>query len=406
MAEIRDRYDYVIVGGGVAADKAARAIRKRDEDASIAIFSDEADEPVYRPELSKGLWFGDDPDPASQALGTAADTGAEFHAETKVTALRPDDHEIEAGGATVGYGKLLLATGAGPKTAPGDSKRVLYLRNVADYRRLREAAGEAKHIGVVGGGFIAGEVAAALSTEDLDVTLLHPGERALGGLFPASISKVVEKDFADHGVALKSGFRLKEAADDGDHVVARGADGEEHRFDYLVAGLGATLNTKLAREAGLELEGGGVAVDESLQTSAPDVYAAGDIATFTDPVFGRRGVAHQDNAEKGGTAAGSAMTGEDTVYERTPMFFADLFDNGYEAVGRTDTRLHVIERWNDERTAAVVFYTHGDGERLLVDGVLTWNTFGKRKKAAELARRSQVEDLGEEDILAAIEPAG
>ena len=100
------------------------------------------------------------------------------------------------------------------------------------------------------------------------------------------------------------------------------------------------------------------------------------------------------------------MTGEDTAYERTPMFFADLFDNGYEAVGRTDTRLHVIERWNDDRTAAVVFYTHGDGERLLVDGVLTWNTFGKRKKAAELARRSQVEDLGEEDILAAIEPAG
>lgn len=140
MPDLKSSYDHVIVGGGVAADKAARAVHEKAPDATIAILSADADGPVYRPALTKDLWHGDDPDPASQDLNTAEETGADLHTGTPVTAIDTTAHSVTtADGATVGYGTLLLATGSSPRRlGAGQDARVAYLRSVADYRHLRD----------------------------------------------------------------------------------------------------------------------------------------------------------------------------------------------------------------------------------------------------------------------------
>ena len=155
-------------------------------------------------------------------------------------------------------------------------------------------------------------------------------------------------------------------------------------------------------EAGLEMEQGGVLVDETLQTSAPDVYAAGDIATFEDPLLGRRRVEHMANAERSGDAAGRTMAGNHTGYRYTPLFWSDLFDDGYEALGETRTSHRVEEVWNDAHDAAVLYYLDRDRVR----GVLMWNTWGAVSKAREVMEASKEGRLPLSELADQITPGG
>ncbi|MGY5765795.1 NAD(P)/FAD-dependent oxidoreductase [Brachybacterium sp. DNPG3] len=436
MPDLRSSYDHVIVGGGVAADKAARAIREAAPAASIAILSADADGPVYRPALSKDLWHGDDPDPASQDLATAAETGADLALSTEVTDLDTAARTVTtADGTVVGYGQLLLATGAAPRRLPGvDDPRVAYLRTVADYRHLRELAADGARIAVVGGGYIGSEAAAALSRTGARVTLLHSGTILLDRMFPTSIAQHLAEVFGQHGIELIGGFRLEgiegiEGAgggvEDGDAgaagdggagpLILRGADGRTVEADAVVLGIGSVLQTSLAHAAGLALDGdpdaagngAAVIVDARLRTSADGVWAAGDIARFDDPLFGHRHVEHVDNAWASGervganmaaAAAGNPDAGDDYAY--TPLFYSDLFDDGYEAVGRLDASLETVEVWNDARTAAVVHYLD-DGK---VVGVLLWNTWDSVERAREVIAGSQHGSFGIGDLRAQIAP--
>ena len=181
MSDLKDSYDHLIIGGGIAADAAARAIREADEDASIAILSADPHAPVYRPALSKDLWTGEDPDPDSQDLGTAAATGAELFTSTLVTELLPASHTaVTARGQRVHYRKALLATGSSHRHLPGvHDSRVLSLRTVGDYRHLRTLATDGARVVVVGGGFLGTEIAAALTRTGAEVTLAHGGTRII-----------------------------------------------------------------------------------------------------------------------------------------------------------------------------------------------------------------------------------
>src|SRR5699024_9368164 len=170
--------------------------------------------------------------------------------------------------------------------------------------------------------------------------------------------------------------------------------------DAVVLGLGAELNTNLAAHAGLDLERGAVVVDPFLRTSAPDVYAAGDIALFDDPLLGLRHVEHVDHAQASGTVAGKNMAGAEEAYEYTPLFFSDLFDDGYEAVGRLEDTLESREVWNEDRTAAVVYYL--DEEK--VEGVLLWNTWDSVDRAREVIAASQDGTLAPEELAGQIPP--
>ena len=401
MTNLEARYDHVIIGGGVAADSAARAIRAASAEATIAILSADPHCPVYRPALSKDLWTGEDPDPASQDLRTAEETGASLFTSTLVTELLPNSHGVvTARGNHIRYGTALLATGSSARHFPDvHDDRVVCLRTVGDYRHLRGLATDGARIVVIGGGYIGTEVAAALTRTGAQVTLAHSGRHPLEHMFPTSITTHLEQTFAEHGITVVPGFRLMGIGTGQELALHAGAADSLHA-DVAVLGLGAELNTTLAEHGGLDLDRGAVVVDPYLRTSDPDVFAAGDIALFDDPLLGLRHVEHVDHAQASGTAAGKNMAGAEEPYEHTPLFFSDLFDDGYEAVGRLDTSLELREVWNEDRTAAVVHYLE-DGR---VEGVLLWNTWDSVDRAREVIAASQNGELAPADLPGQITP--
>lgn len=401
--EIGEAYDYVIVGAGMAAAKAIEGIRAEDPIGSIGVFGTDTAAPVYRPDLSKTLWV--DPEASlegslmiSGAAGSdsAPDAGTQIHLGTTVASLAPDEHSITlAGGRSVRYGRLLLATGAEPRTAglePGD--RVIYYRTVADYRRLRKLAVPGAHVVVVGGGYIGSEVAAVLTQNHVRVTLVATGEPLLAQMFPESLARAVTQEFRDRGVEIVVG-RLAGGSEWEDGVTVRLEDGTEIAADAAVVGVGVEPRTELARAAGLAVDGG-VLVDDHLRTGAHSIYAAGDVARYPDRLLGVRRVEHAAAAETMGTVAGRNMAGAGKPYRTTPFFWSDLFDAGYEAVGELDTRHTTVEDWapgedgKPDHSTGVVYYLNPLGS---VRGVLLWNVGESVKVARELIARTAQEPL-------------
>ncbi|RKR74558.1 NAD(P)/FAD-dependent oxidoreductase [Frondihabitans australicus] len=375
-----DDYDYLIVGGGMVADAAARGIRERDASGSILILSDDVDEPYTRPALSKKLWTDPDFAWADNDLHTAAETGAEIRLSTHVDRIDRAARTITTGtGETVGYGRLLLATGGRPKTLDlPDDDGVIYFRTASDYRHLRDLAGSGRHVAVVGGGYIGSEIAAALAQNDTRVTIVFPDDDLGGSTFPADVDERFESRFRDHGVSFLAGRRLASAAASGDGFTLTLDDGSTLDADGVVIGLGIEPNTDLASGAGLQVDDG-IVVDARLATSDPFVYAAGDAANYPDPILGRRRVEHVDNAQEQGAVVGRIMAGSDEKYTHTPMYYSDVFDLGYEAVGRLDSSLETVEDWKDDDS--VVVYYLDDGVPV---GVLLWNVWDSTDKARQV----------------------
>lgn len=390
MADADEFFDYVVVGAGVAAARAATGIRSVDPTGSVVLLGAEPDPPLYRPDLSKTLWLKPDAVLADSFL----DVGdVELRTETEVVALDADDHSVRlADGTVVRYGKLLLATGAEPRTTdlpPGP--RVVHYRTAADLRALKDLVVPDTSVVVVGGGYIGGEMAAALVSNGAQVTMVLDVEYVQETIFPPRLARAVTADFGARGVRMVHGLVTGgEVTDSG--VTVRTDDGTEITADVAVVGIGVVPRTGLAEQAGIELddERGGIRVDEHLRTSAADVWAAGDVASYPDVRLGRRRVEHIDAAEKMGTAAGRAMAGADEPFEHTPFFWSDLFDFGYEAVGETSTRLETVEDFVDDATeTGVVYYL--DGGR--VRGILLWNVWDSVPQA-----RALIEETGQEPL--------
>jgi NADPH-dependent 2,4-dienoyl-CoA reductase/sulfur reductase-like enzyme len=320
------------------------------------------------------------------------DVAVDMQLDTQVTSIDPDAHTVTlADGATVGYGKLLLATGSQPRMAgvtPGP--RVMGFREAGDYQALRAVATPGSHIVIVGGGYIGAELTSALVQNDVNVTLVMVGDHVQGHMFPEELSARVTAGFLNRGVEMIDGYFAGVEADDSGVTVTL-TDGTEVRGDAVVLGIGVIPRTELAEAAGLEVDNG-IVVDDHLRTSAADIYAVGDVASFPDPLFGRRRIEHMDNAETMGKAVGRIMAGEDVAYGHTPFFWSDLFEDGYEAVGRLDSRLQTLIDWNDDESAAVIYYV--DEGR--VAGVLLWNTWDSVPKA--LALIAETKDAPVADI--------
>lgn len=366
-----DRFDALIIGGGMTADAAAKGFREVDAEGSIAILSEDVDPPYARPALSKKLWTDPDFDWSGAELDTAGETGAEVRLATRVVAIDPDAHEVTTvDGERIGYGRLLLATGGHP-SAPGfeESERVLLYRSAADYRRLRAIADGRGHVVVVGGSYIGQEIAAALVQEGVRVTLVLPDAVVGGAVFPAALARTVDTMFRDAGVELVTGARATGGREADGRVTVDLEDGAVLQADAVVVGLGIAPATGLAEDAGIEV-GDGVLVDERLRTSAADVLAAGDVASYPDRILGRRRIEHVDNAQEQGRTAGRNLAGADEAYEHTPFYYSVLFGNRYEAVGTLDASLQTVERWLDGGREGVVYYLDDDGHPI---GVLNWN---------------------------------
>jgi NADPH-dependent 2,4-dienoyl-CoA reductase/sulfur reductase-like enzyme len=363
------RYRYLIVGGGMAADAAAHGLRKQDSSGSIALIGAESHAPYNRPPLSKGLWKGEAED---SVWRKSRETGVELHLGRRAVALDPRNRRVtDAQGTIYEYETLLLATGGTPRRLPGAPSGLIYFRTLDDYRRSRQLADRKARFVVIGGGFIGSEVAAALRMQQCAVTMIVPQPGLGARVFPADLSRYLVDYYRQEGVTMLMGESVErvEAAAGGYRVHTKSSGAIV--ADAVVAGLGIELEVELARQAGLAV-GDGIVVDERLRTSQPDIYAAGDVASFPNPALGKRiRVEHEDNANTMGDVAGQNMAGAGLRYEHLPFFYSDLFKLGYEAVGEVDARHETVADWKDPMKEGVVYYLEAGRVR----GVLLWNTW-------------------------------
>ncbi|MEO8810894.1 MAG: FAD-dependent oxidoreductase [Rhodanobacter sp.] len=374
------KHDYLIIGAGMAADAAAKAIREVQADADIGIVGEESSPPYQRPPLSKGLWKGDK-SPADVDLGTAG-SGATLYLGRRIEAL---DREARLArddqGDSYRYDRLLLTTGATPRRLPSEtSDRILYYRSLADYLALRELALPGAYIAVIGAGFIGCELAASLATLGCKVSLLFPGQLIGGGRYPDGLARYLDDYYRRRGVDVRSGVRVERSNPAEDGVELHLSDGSVMQLQAAVAGLGVTPNTELAEQAGLTIDDG-IVVDTQLRSSDPAIWAAGDVANFHKPALDRRlRVEHEDAAVSMGRHAGRAMAGVAGDFTTLPFFYSDLFDLGYEAVGLLDARLEKVEDWTEPYREGVVYYL----EQGRVRGVLLWNVWDQVDAARAL----------------------
>ena len=260
-----------------------------------------------------------------------------------VVAVHPADHEVElADGSRLGYGALVLATGAEPRTLPiPGADTALTLRTRADSERIRDGFGAGRRLVVVGAGWIGLEVAAAARGAGTDVTVLEAAELPLLGVLGPEMGQVFADLHREHGVDLRLGASIAEISPTG----VRLEDGSDVTGDAVLLGVGVRPRTELAEAAGLDVDNG-VLVDAWLRTSDPDIYAVGDIANQDHPTLGHRlRVEHWATALNQPATAAAAILGGDDGYDRLPYFFSDQYDLGMEYVGhagRDDTARVVV----------------------------------------------------------------
>jgi NADPH-dependent 2,4-dienoyl-CoA reductase/sulfur reductase-like enzyme len=369
-------FDYLIVGAGMAGEAAAQALREADADATIGLLGAESRPPYDRPPLTKKLWKdgkeGDIWRPIDKARAAVT-------LRRRATRIDRAAHVVhDDAGDTWKYRKLLIATGGTPRRFPSGGDDFIYYRTFDDYQRLRQAVRPGARSAVIGGGFIGSEIAAAMAMNDCKVTMLFPEDAIGARMYPESLADAVTDYYREKGVDVRAGIRAEGRSDSGTGL--RLSDGSTLAVDTVVAGLGITPNVQLAQEAGLQVDNG-IVVDDHLRSSDPDIYAAGDVASFPAPALGRRlRVEHENAAISMGTRAGKCMAGQDAPYDELPFFYSDLFELGYEAVGSLDSRLETVEQWVTPFREGVVYYL--DAGR--VRGVLLWNTWGQVDAARSL----------------------
>jgi NADPH-dependent 2,4-dienoyl-CoA reductase/sulfur reductase-like enzyme len=371
-------FDYLIVGGGMTADAAARGIRERDSKGSIGIVGAESHAPYNRPPLTKGLWKGDAPD---SIWRKTEETGAQLFPGRRIETLDPAGKRVtDDRGTGYEYGSLLLATGGRPRRLTGAPDGVVYFRTLDDYRRLRELADRGSSFAVIGAGFIGAEIAAALRMNDRDVTMIVRDQGIGARVYPEDLSRWLVEYYREKGVTVRLGEEAGRIESRDGRFRVHAGKGQPLAADAVVAGLGIEPEVALAKAAGITVTDG-IQVDQQLRTSAPGIYAAGDVANFSNPALGKRiRVEHEDNANTMGAAAGRNMAGAGQKYDHLPFFYSDLFDLGYEAVGEVDARHQTVADWKEQFREGVVYYLEAGRVR----GVLLWNTWGQVDAARAL----------------------
>lgn len=371
-------YNYLIIGGGMTADAAAHGIREVDPKGSIGIVSSETDAPYNRPPLTKALWKGE---PLESVWRHTETEKIDLHLgrtaqviDTARKTITDDQKNIYT------YDKLLLATGGTVRTLPFGDDGIIYYRTLKDYQRLRALTEKGQKFAVIGGGFIGSEIAAALALNKKNVVMIFPGSGICNRVFPADLSKFVTEFYRQKGVELFTGESVSSLERRGTQFVLKTKSNREIVVDGVVSGIGITPNLDLARAAGLSVENG-VVVDEFLRTNHPDIFAAGDVAEFFNPSLAKRmRVEHEDNANTMGRLAGRNMAGKSEPYHHLPMFYSDLFELGYEAVGELDSRLETFADWKEPNKEGVIYYLKDNRVR----GVLLWNVWGQVDAARAL----------------------
>ncbi|MDT5348471.1 MAG: 3-phenylpropionate/trans-cinnamate dioxygenase ferredoxin reductase component [Mycobacterium sp.] len=372
---------FVIVGGGLAGAKAAEALRDNDFDGRIILFCEEDRLPYERPPLSKEYLAGKKSlsDFTVQNSDWYRDHNVDLRLGRLVSSLDPAGHTVGLpDDSTVSYDKLLLATGSASRRPPipgSDAAGVHYLRTFGDAAALNSVLADGSSLAVVGAGWIGLEVAASARQRGVNVTVVEAAKQPLLAALGETVGEVFAKLHRDHGVDLRLEAQVEEIQTAADKATGlKLGDGSTVAADTVLVAVGAKPNIELAEQAGLSMSDGGVAVDASLRTSDPDIYAVGDIAAAEHPLFRTRiRTEHWANALKQPAVAVAGMLGKPDEYAELPYFFTDQYDLGMEYAGHAPSFERVVFRGDVAGREFVAFWLDGENRVLAGMNVNIWD---------------------------------
>ena len=372
---------FVIVGGGLAGAKAAEALRDNDFDGHIMLCCEEDHLPYERPPLSKEYLAGKKSlsDFTVHTSDWYRDHSVDLKLGTRVSSLEPAAHTIGLpDDATVSYDKLLLATGSASRRPPipgSDAAGVHYLRTFGDAAALNSVLADGSSLAVVGAGWIGLEVAASARQRGVNVTVVETAKQPLLAALGETVGEVFATLHRDHGVDLRLEAQVEEIETKADRATGlKLRDGSTVAADNVLVAVGAQPNIELAEQAGLSMSDGGVAVDASLRSSDPDIYAVGDIAAAEHPLFGTRiRTEHWANALKQPAVAVAGMLGKPGEYDELPYFFTDQYDLGMEYAGHAPSFDRVVFRGDVAGREFVAFWLDGESRVLAGMNVNIWD---------------------------------
>ena len=371
----------VIVGASLAGAKAAATLREEGYDGRVVLIGAEAELPYERPPISKYYLRGESDREKARVHDAAlyAEKDIDLRTGTAVEAIDVAGRTVTlAGGETVAWDRLLLATGAEPRRVPipgADLEGVLYLRTLDDSDRLRAAIQGGGRLAVIGAGWIGAEAAASARQLGAEVTLIERLDVPLETVLGPTVGKIYADAHREQGVELLTGAAVEAIEGDGTVAGVRLAGGRVVECSAVLVGVGVAPRTALAEAAGLAVDNG-ILVDANLQTSAPDVYAAGDVANHDHPFYGRRiRVEHWANALNQGPAAARNMLGAGQAYERLPYFYSDQYDVGMEYSGLAKGDDQVVIRGDVAARELIAFWLE-DGRVVAGMNVKVWDVTG------------------------------
>jgi 3-phenylpropionate/trans-cinnamate dioxygenase ferredoxin reductase subunit len=379
---------FVIVGAGECGARAAFALRERGFDGAVTLVGTEPLLPYERPPLSKDAIV-------AGARPTFVADAARFEAEririvigVSVTAIDRNGRNVTlSNGSRLPYDKLLLATGASARelpAAPCSDGRIRVLRSHGDASAIRPHMAEGNHIAIIGGGFIGLELAASARKLGASVTLLEGLPRVLTRGVPAEIAEVVCNRHRGAGVDLLFGIKIAAIDERPSDVRISLEDGRVIAADLLVLGIGSVPNVALADAAGLVIDNG-IAVDQHLQTSDPDIFAAGDCCSFPIGHYGGRRIRLESwrNAHEQGALAGANMMGAQETSAAVPWFWSDQYDLTLQIAGLAEGAVTTVRR--DLSTEAfILFHLNADGRLLAASGIGPGNAVARDIRLAEM----------------------
>ncbi|HSL33726.1 MAG TPA: FAD-dependent oxidoreductase [Candidatus Limnocylindrales bacterium] len=393
----------VIVGGGLAGARAAEALRKDGYEGAITELAEEPERPYIRPPLSKDYLRGEKEREKVYVHPEAfyAEQRIDLRPATPARAIDVASREVVlADDRRMPFDRLLIATGARPRKLllrGADLPGVLSLRTLADADALRSAAAEAERIAVIGAGWIGSEVAASLRMLGRRVVLISPDAVPLGRVLGREIGAVYRDLHLEHGVDLRLGASVGRIVG-ADRVEAiETTAGQRIPADLVVVGIGVEPRTELATAAGLAV-GDGIEVSPMLETSAPGIFAAGDVASILHPFYGRRlRSEHWANAKFQGSAAGALMLGANAPFDRIPYFYSDQYDLGMEYTGVASPSDTLVVRGSLADREFVAFWVSG-GRVVAGMNANTWDVAKSIERLVRSRRIVEVETLADPSV--------
>ena len=372
---------FVIVGGGLAAAKAAEALRANDFDGNIVLIGAEEHLPYERPPLSKEFLAGKKSldDFTVHDSAWYRESSVDLRLGTAVSAIGRSAHTVTlADDSTVAYDKLVLATGSRsrrPRIPGADAAGVHYLRTFDDAGELNSVLREGSSLAIVGAGWIGLEVASGARARGVDVTVVETARLPLLAALGAEAAEVFAALHREHGVNLLLETNVAEiTVQSGEATGLKLDNGSTIASDTVLVAVGAAANIELAEQSGLDVGDGGVVVDATLRSSDPDIFAVGDIAAAEHPLFKTRiRTEHWANALKQPVVAAANMLGRRAEYDELPYFFTDQYDLGMEYVGHAPSYERVVFRGDVGGREFIAFWVDDQDRVLAGMNVNVWD---------------------------------